>query len=147
MVSSCGGGLYTHRHRAQNGFDNPSVYCADLLALISHVRNHLPEQHTGVAGIPVHEMNDADFLVLAAGAATQGASANSSKASAACCAASWARYTRQDAGRRLSPPPTRPDCRPPGPCWRPWTASSQKLWGPSLVTRTCEPGPYVAWSS
>ncbi len=68
VVSSCGGGLYTHRHRAQNGFDNPSVYCADLLALISHVRNHLPEQHIGVAGIPVHEMNDTDFLALAAGA-------------------------------------------------------------------------------
>ena len=26
VVSSCGGGLYTHRYRAQNGFDNPSVY-------------------------------------------------------------------------------------------------------------------------
>ncbi|WP_063819176.1 FxsB family cyclophane-forming radical SAM/SPASM peptide maturase [Herbidospora cretacea] len=37
VVSSCGGGLYPHRFRA-NSFDNPSVYCADLFKLISHVR-------------------------------------------------------------------------------------------------------------
>ncbi|RPK78945.1 radical SAM/SPASM protein FxsB, inactivated metallohydrolase extension form [Streptomyces sp. ADI98-10] len=38
VVRSCGGGLYTHRYRSEHGsdsgFDNPSVYCADLAALI-----------------------------------------------------------------------------------------------------------------
>ncbi|WP_438268571.1 FxsB family cyclophane-forming radical SAM/SPASM peptide maturase [Micromonospora peucetia] len=34
VVGHCGGGLYAHRHRAGNGFDNPSVYCADLLKLV-----------------------------------------------------------------------------------------------------------------
>ncbi|GIJ80426.1 uncharacterized protein SAMN05443287_10461 [Micromonospora phaseoli] len=34
----CGGGLRTHRYRAGNGFDNPSVYCPDLYALIGHIR-------------------------------------------------------------------------------------------------------------
>ncbi|MGA5003038.1 radical SAM/SPASM protein FxsBH, inactivated beta-hydroxylase extension form [Streptomyces arboris] len=34
VVRSCGGGLYTHRYRSPGGFDNPSVYCADLEALI-----------------------------------------------------------------------------------------------------------------
>jgi uncharacterized protein len=34
----CGAGLYAHRYRAENGFDNPSVYCADLQRLIYHVR-------------------------------------------------------------------------------------------------------------
>jgi uncharacterized protein len=68
VVSSCGGGLYSHRYRAQNGFDNPSAYCADLLALISHVDNHLPEQHTGPARVPVHAINDTDFRALASGA-------------------------------------------------------------------------------
>ena len=67
VVSSCGGGLYTHRYQAQNGFDNPSVYCADLLRLISHVRRHLPGQAPEAAGIRVHAMNDADFRALAAG--------------------------------------------------------------------------------
>ncbi|WP_433191096.1 FxsB family cyclophane-forming radical SAM/SPASM peptide maturase [Actinoallomurus sp. CA-150999] len=34
----CGAGLYTHRYRAGSGFANPSVYCADLVRLITHVR-------------------------------------------------------------------------------------------------------------
>jgi uncharacterized protein len=34
----CGGGLYPHRYRAGNGFRNRSVYCADLYALIMHIR-------------------------------------------------------------------------------------------------------------
>lgn len=34
VVRSCGGGLYTHRYRGTNGFDNPSVYCTDLAALV-----------------------------------------------------------------------------------------------------------------
>ncbi|MCB5167104.1 FxsB family radical SAM/SPASM domain protein [Streptomyces bambusae] len=37
VVRSCGGGLYTHRYRAANGFDNPSVYCADLRELVDGV--------------------------------------------------------------------------------------------------------------
>jgi uncharacterized protein len=37
LVRVCGGGLYGHRYRPDNGFDNPSVYCADLLQLIDHV--------------------------------------------------------------------------------------------------------------
>ncbi|MGW0964087.1 radical SAM/SPASM protein FxsBH, inactivated beta-hydroxylase extension form [Streptomyces gelaticus] len=37
VVRSCGGGLYTHRYRStgpSDAFDNPSVYCADLAALV-----------------------------------------------------------------------------------------------------------------
>jgi uncharacterized protein len=34
----CGGGLYAHRYRSGSGFANPSVYCPDLMALISHIR-------------------------------------------------------------------------------------------------------------
>ncbi|WP_030870574.1 radical SAM/SPASM protein FxsBH, inactivated beta-hydroxylase extension form [Streptomyces sp. NRRL F-2747] len=37
VVRSCGGGLYAHRYRFANGFDNPSVYCADLKALVEGV--------------------------------------------------------------------------------------------------------------
>ncbi|GGU55881.1 radical SAM/SPASM protein FxsBH, inactivated beta-hydroxylase extension form [Streptomyces lavendofoliae] len=39
VVRSCGGGLYTHRYRAGHGFDNPSVYCADLEALVRGVED------------------------------------------------------------------------------------------------------------
>lgn len=38
VVDVCGAGLYAHRYRAGNGFKNPSVYCADLRALIEHIR-------------------------------------------------------------------------------------------------------------
>lgn len=41
VVDVCGGGLRTHRYRAANGFDNPSVYCHDLRKLIDHVHDRL----------------------------------------------------------------------------------------------------------
>jgi uncharacterized protein len=34
----CGAGHYAHRYREGHGFRNPSVYCADMLHLIGHVR-------------------------------------------------------------------------------------------------------------
>jgi uncharacterized protein len=39
VVGVCGGGLYAHRFRPgpESGFDNPSVYCADLKTLIGRV--------------------------------------------------------------------------------------------------------------
>lgn len=47
VVTSCGGGLYAHRFRTGSGFDNPSVYCADLEKIITHVRVRL---QSGAAG-------------------------------------------------------------------------------------------------
>jgi uncharacterized protein len=37
----CGGGMTLHRWRDDNGFDNPSVYCADQLLLIRSIRNQI----------------------------------------------------------------------------------------------------------
>ena len=34
----CGGGHYAHRYRGGRGFRNPSIYCADMLELIRHIR-------------------------------------------------------------------------------------------------------------
>lgn len=42
VVDRCGGGLYAHRWRTGSGFDNPSVYCADLFRLIETVDAHPP---------------------------------------------------------------------------------------------------------
>jgi uncharacterized protein len=39
--STCGGGYYPHRYRRGAGFRNPSVYCADLMALIRHVMTRI----------------------------------------------------------------------------------------------------------
>jgi uncharacterized protein len=41
LRAACGGGLFAHRYRAGNGFDNPSVYCADLYRLITVIRGRL----------------------------------------------------------------------------------------------------------
>jgi uncharacterized protein len=38
---TCGGGYYPHRYRAGDGFRNPSVYCPDLLALITRLRRYV----------------------------------------------------------------------------------------------------------
>jgi uncharacterized protein len=37
----CGGGYYPHRYRAGEGFRNPSVYCSDLLRLITAIRGYV----------------------------------------------------------------------------------------------------------
>ncbi|MBX6387729.1 MAG: FxsB family radical SAM/SPASM domain protein [Frankia sp.] len=37
----CGGGYYPHRYRAGAGYRNPSVYCPDLLALITHIERRV----------------------------------------------------------------------------------------------------------
>ncbi|MDQ0937434.1 uncharacterized protein QFZ49_007409 [Streptomyces turgidiscabies] len=41
LVRVCGGGNYAHRFRADTGFLNPSVYCADLEHLIRHIAGRL----------------------------------------------------------------------------------------------------------
>jgi uncharacterized protein len=38
---NCGGGYLPHRYSSVNGFDNPSVWCADLLKIFAHVRLRL----------------------------------------------------------------------------------------------------------
>ncbi|MEU7893694.1 FxsB family cyclophane-forming radical SAM/SPASM peptide maturase [Nonomuraea sp. NPDC049152] len=57
VVESCGGGLYPHRYK-EGSFANPSVYCADLLKLITHVRGRLRR---------THELTSAQLGELAAG--------------------------------------------------------------------------------
>jgi uncharacterized protein len=59
VVDVCGGGSVPHRHRA-GGFDNPTVYCGEMKALIRHVRTRLAE--TCVATEPLaDELPDFDL--------------------------------------------------------------------------------------
>jgi uncharacterized protein len=75
VVDSCGGGLYAHRYRDGSGFANPSVYCADLEKIITHVRARLrPEETTQAsqaspvaARRPSHALPQVHFDALAAG--------------------------------------------------------------------------------
>ena len=41
VMEICGGGLYPHRYRRGAGFRNPSVYCDDLLRVITYVRDRV----------------------------------------------------------------------------------------------------------
>ncbi|WP_239095315.1 FxsB family cyclophane-forming radical SAM/SPASM peptide maturase [Planotetraspora silvatica] len=59
VVESCGGGLYAHRYRTGSAFANPSVYSADLLKLITHVRHRI--------AMPTHALPYDTIEALAAG--------------------------------------------------------------------------------
>jgi uncharacterized protein len=41
VMQICGGGLYPHRYRRGAGFRNPSVYCTDMMRLITHVKSRV----------------------------------------------------------------------------------------------------------
>jgi uncharacterized protein len=75
VVTSCGGGLYAHRYRSGNGFANPSVYCNDLMKLITGIRQAMrPEAAVGsrrsaarMSPSRRHEIPATDLRELAAG--------------------------------------------------------------------------------
>lgn len=67
VVSTCGGGLYPHRYRTGTGFANPSVFCSDLLKLISHISSRLPAEPAERPGIAAHALSGSNFQALAAG--------------------------------------------------------------------------------
>jgi len=48
-VRSCGGGLYAHRYREGSGFDNPSVFCPDLMKLITDMDTRTMPQRAAAA--------------------------------------------------------------------------------------------------
>ncbi|GAA4150333.1 hypothetical protein GCM10022217_03210 [Chryseobacterium ginsenosidimutans] len=55
ILEICGGGYLTHRYSSANGFNNPSVYCDDLLRLITHIQNrvidNLPDEILEATGM------------------------------------------------------------------------------------------------
>jgi uncharacterized protein len=50
VVTVCGAGLYAHRYRPETGFRNPSVYCPDLYALVTHIRTRLNDDLLRIRG-------------------------------------------------------------------------------------------------
>ncbi|WLW55333.1 radical SAM/SPASM protein FxsBH, inactivated beta-hydroxylase extension form [Streptomyces sp. YU58] len=44
VVESCGGGLYGHRYSSARDFDNPSVFCADLRALVEGIAERITQR-------------------------------------------------------------------------------------------------------
>ncbi|WP_329582681.1 FxsB family radical SAM/SPASM domain protein [Kitasatospora sp. NBC_01250] len=52
VVRSCGGGLYAHRWRTGAGFDNPSVFCGDLMRLITTIRDRIAPARPAACAVP-----------------------------------------------------------------------------------------------
>ncbi|WP_406217758.1 FxsB family cyclophane-forming radical SAM/SPASM peptide maturase [Streptomyces canus] len=50
VVRLCGGGLRAHRFSPGTGFANPSVYCADLRVLTTHIRNRVLADASALLG-------------------------------------------------------------------------------------------------
>jgi uncharacterized protein len=71
LVRACGGGLYAHRYKSGNAFDNPSVYCDDLKILIPQVTTRpkaVPASSAQVSGLPAgHSLTEGAFDLLSAG--------------------------------------------------------------------------------
>jgi len=44
----CGGGYLSHRYSHKNGFNNPSLYCRDIIRLVTHLQN------TMLREVPLH---------------------------------------------------------------------------------------------
>lgn len=56
VVRSCGGGLYGHRYGSERGFDNPSVFCADLRSLIEGIANRVTDRSLAPAVLGLGEL-------------------------------------------------------------------------------------------
>jgi hypothetical protein len=69
VITSCGGGLYTHRYRAAIGFGNPSLYCADLLRLITRISSGRAEMTAVRQEDLTDVLSGRNFCTSAAGSA------------------------------------------------------------------------------
>lgn len=100
VVRVCGGGHYPHRYRPETGFDNPSVYCADLKQIIEHV-----------AGAETSHGRGLPAASLANAVATAGAGASESESEALATAGPAAATSGTTSGTapsaRTAPPAAR----------------------------------------
>lgn len=55
----CGGGFIPHRYNNKNGFNNPSIYCADLIKLFTYMQNRLLDQ------LNINNKNNTEYLNVA----------------------------------------------------------------------------------
>ncbi|MFC5900652.1 radical SAM/SPASM protein FxsBH, inactivated beta-hydroxylase extension form [Streptomyces zhihengii] len=99
VLADCGGGLYAHRYRTGRGFDNPSVYCADLRALIEGIAERITERALAPAVTSAGELGRArlrlDRALLA--------DVNTALAGDASWDEAWRLLVRLDADGRTAP--------------------------------------------
>ncbi|MEU1002539.1 radical SAM/SPASM protein FxsBH, inactivated beta-hydroxylase extension form [Streptomyces tibetensis] len=59
VLATCGGGLVAHRYSTGRGFDNPSVYCTDLRALIEGIAERITDRSLAPAVTSAGELERA----------------------------------------------------------------------------------------
>ncbi|MEL7148940.1 MAG: hypothetical protein AAFO69_21370, partial [Bacteroidota bacterium] len=59
----CKGGRLVHRYSQANGFNNPSVYCKDLVKIIAHIQAHLIDRFSEVYEKEEVAKMDADAII------------------------------------------------------------------------------------
>ena len=64
VVEACGGGYLPHRFSKLNGFDNPSVYCADLYATLDYIQSKLTE-HVYIKNASGEKLNIGEAVTMA----------------------------------------------------------------------------------
>jgi uncharacterized protein len=65
-VDVCGGGSVPHRYSSSSGFDNPSVYCSELLGLIGHARTQMMATLASASEARVLRTSDLDIVAFEA---------------------------------------------------------------------------------
>ncbi|MFK0020473.1 radical SAM/SPASM protein FxsBH, inactivated beta-hydroxylase extension form [Streptomyces sp. NPDC090798] len=99
VVESCGGGLYAHRYSSLRGFDNPSVFCADLRAFVEGVAERITERSLAPAVTGVDELGLAQLELDR----TLLARVNAHLAGHADWDASWRLFLRLDSDETTAP--------------------------------------------
>ncbi|RFU84697.1 FxsB family radical SAM/SPASM domain protein [Streptomyces triticagri] len=99
VVESCGGGLYAHRFSSERQFDNPSVFCADLKALVEGIADRITQRDLAPAVLNSDEL----FLAQLQLDRTLLARTHTGLAGDPDWAAAWDLLVRLDSDERTAP--------------------------------------------
>lgn len=62
LETICGGGYLGHRYSEENAFDNPTIYCKEIVQLICHIQNevikNIPEEIFAKTGVELLNYNE-----------------------------------------------------------------------------------------
>ena len=62
IVSICKGGRLVHRFSKENGFNNVSVYCEDIIMLVSHIQNKMMKMIPSLYDESISEMDALEII-------------------------------------------------------------------------------------
>jgi len=63
ILRVCQGGRLVHRYSKSNGFDNPSVYCHDIIKFTAYIQNYLMKTYPEVYAKEGIDQMDANEII------------------------------------------------------------------------------------